>query len=93
MAKAAKRRNIYFRQTPKAFRADRQTKVFSYIKRSIPYSVYVYSRRLATSNYTKLSRLFAKSPQKVKMKFPKLKVGLATPKLRRVQNPSKAKNS
>jgi len=39
-----RRLNIYFRQTAKAFRAARQTQVFSHINRNIPYRIYKFSK-------------------------------------------------
>lgn len=37
--KQSRRFNTYFRQTAKAFRAARQTQVFSHIKRNLPYGI------------------------------------------------------
>lgn len=39
-----RRFNIYFRQTAKAFRAARQTSVFSHINRNLPYRMYQFSK-------------------------------------------------
>jgi hypothetical protein len=39
-----KRVNTYFRQTAKAFKAARQTQIFSHIRRNIPHNIYKYSK-------------------------------------------------
>lgn len=39
-----KRINTYFRQTAKAFKAARQTQIFSHFRRNIPYKLYKYSK-------------------------------------------------
>ena len=44
--KGKRRINTYFRQTAKAFRAARQTQVFSHIKRNIPYTIVKSVRRI-----------------------------------------------
>ena len=49
-----KRRNIYFRQTAKAFRAARQTKVYLSIKKNIPYTIFRVSKEKFASNIKKL---------------------------------------
>lgn len=43
MSKKGKR-NTYFRQTPKSFKADKQTQIFSHINRSLPYKLYKISK-------------------------------------------------
>lgn len=42
--KGTRRINIYFRQTAKAFKAARQTAVFSHINRNLPYRMYQFSK-------------------------------------------------
>lgn len=42
--KGTRRLNIYFRQTAKAFKAARQTAVFSHINRNLPYRMYQFSK-------------------------------------------------
>jgi len=39
-----RRINIHFRQTAKAFRAARQTKVFAHINRNLPFRMYQFSK-------------------------------------------------
>jgi hypothetical protein len=39
MGKKGKRKNIYFRQTPKSFKADKHAQIFSHIKRGIPHTI------------------------------------------------------
>jgi len=42
--KGQKRINTYFRQTAKAFKAARQTAIFSHINRNITYRIYNFSK-------------------------------------------------
>jgi hypothetical protein len=54
MAKKGKRVNTYFRQTAKAFKAARQTKVFTHIKRNLPYRIFQYTKDKFSDVSTKL---------------------------------------
>jgi len=55
--KTKRRFNTYFRQTPKAFRAARQTSVFSHINRNIPYRMYQFSKERFLQGAKAISRL------------------------------------
>ena len=50
-----KKRNIYFRQTPKEFRSIRQTQVFLHFNKNLPYKVYHFSKKLFERQMTKIS--------------------------------------
>lgn len=39
----AKRQNIYFRQTPREFRAQKLSQIFQHFRTNIPYKIYSYS--------------------------------------------------
>ena len=39
-----KRKNIYFRQTPKEFKSQRQTEVYYHINRNLPYTLFQFSK-------------------------------------------------
>lgn len=49
--KRSKRLNTYFRQTSKAFKAARQTKIFSHLNRNLPYNIVKYSTTYLKKNY------------------------------------------
>ena len=49
-----KARNIHFRQSSKNFGSDRQTAIFSHIKRNIPYHMITFSKKIFTANVRKL---------------------------------------
>gem|GEM_PF-4976447 len=53
---ARKDRNIHFRQTPRSFSAERQVKVFSRLKRNIPYAIYKFSRSLFYERLRKIKQ-------------------------------------
>lgn len=63
--KGTRRINIYFRQTAKAFKAARQTAVFSHINRNLPYRMYQFSKErfnrgiqyISTKQYSKFTSL------------------------------------
>ena len=63
--KNKKRLNIYFRQTPSSFVADRQTQVFAHIKRNIPYRIYVFSRGQFKNTVEAFKRNFSKITTKL----------------------------
>ena len=65
--KKAKRKNIYFRQTPKEFGAERQTATFSVMNRNVPYRVYQFSKSKFDLGLQKLHNQFGK----IKLKLPK----------------------
>jgi hypothetical protein len=43
MAKKGKRKNVYFRQTQKEFRAQKITQIFQHFRTNIPHTIYDYS--------------------------------------------------
>lgn len=68
--KGTRRINIYFRQTAKAFKAARQTAVFSHINRNLPYRMYQFSKErfnrgiqyISTKQHNKFTSLRKKNP-------------------------------
>jgi hypothetical protein len=61
----AKRRNINFRQTPREFKAERQTKSFSVMNRNVPYRVYTFSKKFFDNQVGKLKNQFFKISTKL----------------------------
>ena len=55
------RKNIYFRQDARSFAVDRQTQIYSYINRSIPYRLFVFSKQKFQNNLERLNRVFKRS--------------------------------
>ena len=75
-----KRINTYFRQTAKAFRAARQTQIFSRIKRNLPYNVFKFSRSVIFNQTRKIRAKikkenlnYARKIEKTKDSSPKTK--------------------
>jgi hypothetical protein len=60
VAEKKKARNTHFRQTVKSFRAERQTQVFSKIKRNIPYRMYHFSKKLFSERLGKMKNLVSR---------------------------------
>lgn len=65
--KKAKRDNIYFRQTPREFKAARQTQVYYHINRNLPYRIYQFSKNHFMLNLNRLKNQY----NKVKTSLPK----------------------
>jgi len=61
MARRQKRDNIYFRQTPREFRAAKQTSVFAHINRNLPFRVYNFSKKQFDATLLKLRTKFRTS--------------------------------
>lgn len=57
---SGKRRNIYFRQTPKEFRASAQNEIYSHIKRNLPYRIYRYSQERFKKSITFVNNFVSK---------------------------------
>lgn len=68
----AKRRNIHFRQTPKSFKAARQTQIFSHINRNLPYNVYKITTRQFNRRVEKINSKIQKTFYNAKRKNKKL---------------------
>lgn len=53
--------NINFRQTPRAFRADKAASTYAKVNRNIPYFVGQFSRRLFKERLMRVRERFGKS--------------------------------
>ncbi len=67
MAGKTKRKNIYFRQTPKEFRAEKQNAIYEHFNKNLPFKIYSFSQRHFESQVLKLKRAF----NKIKVQIPK----------------------
>lgn len=70
--------NTHFRQTPKSFKEQRQTQIFSRIKRNLPYNVYKVSKKALSRKMRSLHRKIKEKKQKLpefakRVKIPKKK--------------------
>ena len=67
-----KRKNIYFRQTPKEFKSQRQTEVYYHINRNLPYTLFQFSKEKFSAHLKKVSNFvtFQKSKftRKIRLK-------------------------
>ena len=62
-----KRRNIYFRQTPKEFKSAKQTQAYEHIKMNIPYRIYQFTKENLSNVFTEVKGRFLK----IKMNLPR----------------------
>lgn len=65
--KKSPRRNINFRQTPREFRAQRQTSVFMHINMNVPF-MHHFSRRKFADGVQKLNSIIEKQRVKLSQK-------------------------
>lgn len=65
--KKSPRRNINFRQTPREFRAQRQTSIFMHIHKNVPF-MHHFSRRKFADGVQKLNSIIEKQRGKFKTK-------------------------
>jgi hypothetical protein len=60
MAGKAKRKNIYFRQTEREFRAQKLSQIIQHFRTNIPYKIYNFSKKSVKYPFEKIGGAYNK---------------------------------
>ena len=65
MEEKTKRRNTYFRQTERQFKAEKLNQIQEHFNRNLPYRIYSFSRRQVNRQMSRLKGAFNKVVTKI----------------------------